>query len=197
MHARAPGLDRGVRGGPFMRGQIVEDDDVAGPERGSVGAWGRGSAGARTWAAQAANHSPVIGPSSTSGAVIPDNRNAPTKVVVFQWPCGTAMRSLVAARRPAMQAGHFGARAGLVDKDQPPRIEIGLRAERGAAALQHVGAILLGGVARLFLLSDAATAEEAHSVATARPIPCAARPSRSSASVMSGVASCAAKIRAA
>jgi len=98
------------------------------------------------------------GPSSTSGAVIPDNRNAPTKVAVCRCPCGTAMLSLVAARHPAIQSRHPGARAGLVDEDQPRRIEIGLRPEPGAAALQHVGAVLLGRMARLFLPSDAATA---------------------------------------
>jgi len=50
------------------------------------------SVGARTSFAQAANHSPVIGPSSTSGAVMPVSRSAPMKVVVCQWPCGTLMR---------------------------------------------------------------------------------------------------------
>src|SRR5579863_3939853 len=30
-----------------------------------------------------------MGPSTTSGAVIPLRRRAPTKVIVFQWPCGT------------------------------------------------------------------------------------------------------------
>jgi len=35
-----------------------------------------------------------MGPSRTMGAVIPVRRRAPTKVVVFQWPCGNPMRSL-------------------------------------------------------------------------------------------------------
>src|SRR5208282_6298287 len=30
-----------------------------------------------------------MGPSTTNGAVIPLRRRAPTKVIVFQWPCGT------------------------------------------------------------------------------------------------------------
>src|SRR5271156_4345938 len=30
-----------------------------------------------------------MGPSTTNGAVIPLCRRAPTKVMVFQWPCGT------------------------------------------------------------------------------------------------------------
>ena len=32
---------------------------------------------------------PFIAPSITYGAVIPLQRKAPTKVIVFQWPCGT------------------------------------------------------------------------------------------------------------
>src|SRR3546814_621420 len=33
-----------------------------------------------------------MAPSSTIGAVMPQVRRAPTKVVVFQWPCGTGAR---------------------------------------------------------------------------------------------------------
>ena len=34
---------------------------------------------------------PSIGPSSTIGAFIPVRRSPAVKVVVFQWPCGTAV----------------------------------------------------------------------------------------------------------
>ncbi len=41
------------------------------------------------------NHSPVIGPVSIIGAVMPDRRRPPMNVVVFQCPCGTGIRQRV------------------------------------------------------------------------------------------------------
>lgn len=56
----------------------------------------------------------------------------------------------LAARRPAMGAGHVGLGPGLVDEHQPGRIDTVLVfAPLGAAAL-YVRAVLLGGVERLF-----------------------------------------------
>ncbi len=51
------------------------------------------SSGMRTWSTQAWKATPLIGPSSTMGATMPELRRAATKIVVFQWPCGMAARS--------------------------------------------------------------------------------------------------------
>ena len=65
-----------------MGGQVVHDDDIPGGLQGrnehllDIGAERGG----------------VTGPSSTMGAVMPEQRSAPVKVVVFQCPCGTAAR---------------------------------------------------------------------------------------------------------
>src|SRR4029079_13560110 len=46
-----------------------------------------------------------MAPSSTIGAVIPLCLSAPTKVVVFQWPCGTlAMQRVPRCERPRSRA---------------------------------------------------------------------------------------------
>ena len=55
---------------------------------------------------------------------MPVSRNAPVKVVVFQWPCGTPARQRSPHGRSAAQASHFGRQSGLVDEDQLRRIEI-------------------------------------------------------------------------
>jgi hypothetical protein len=49
-----------------------------------------------------------------------------------------------------MRAGHLGRGAGFVDEDQPLGVEVELAVEPGLARLLDVGAILLGGVGRLF-----------------------------------------------
>ena len=55
------------------------------------------------------------------------------------------------ARRTAMGAGHVGLGPGLIDEDEPGRLEVGLAVEPGLAPLQDVRAVLLAGVRRLFL----------------------------------------------
>lgn len=74
---------------------------------------------------------------------MPVSRNAPVKVVVFQWPCGTParQRSPRGARPP--QTGHLGRQPGLINEDELRWIEIELAVEPGATALQDVGAVLL------------------------------------------------------
>jgi hypothetical protein len=47
-------------------------------------------------------------------------------------------------------AGHVGGGPGLVDKDQPLWVEIGLGVKPGAPLLQNVWAVLLDRVAGLF-----------------------------------------------
>jgi hypothetical protein len=63
-------------------GKIVDDHDIAGIERGREHLLDIGEG----------KHSPSIGPSRTKGAVMPVRRRPAVKVVVFQWPCGTAAR---------------------------------------------------------------------------------------------------------
>ena len=71
-------------GQPFVAAQIVEHDDVAGPQ-----SWHQDSVGTRNCTTQARKTAPLIGPSMTQGAVMPSARNAARKVMVTQWPCGT------------------------------------------------------------------------------------------------------------
>jgi hypothetical protein len=62
-----------------VRREVVEHHHVAGRERRRQELLDVG-----------AEAGPVIGPSSTSGATMPLSRNPAIKVVVRQWPCGTA-----------------------------------------------------------------------------------------------------------
>ena len=73
------------------------------------------------------------------------------KVVVFQWPCGTAarQRSPLGAR-PRRRAILVVAPVS-VDEDERVGIEVELAFEPGLARRLHVGALLLGGVRGLFL----------------------------------------------
>lgn len=48
--------------------------------------------GTRTCVTWASNHSPLIGPSMTSGATVPVLRKPATSVVVLRWPCGKPIR---------------------------------------------------------------------------------------------------------
>jgi hypothetical protein len=82
---------------------------------------------------------------------MPRRLRAATTVVVFRWPCGTAGPQALAARGAAAGAGHVGLRPGLVDEDEPLRIEVGPGLEPGLAPLQDVGTVLLAGVRGLLL----------------------------------------------
>lgn len=86
---------------------------------------------------------PFIGPSSSIGAARPFSRSPAVKVVVFQWPCGTAARPSLAASGPAAQPRHLRGGGGLVDEDQLLGVEIELALEPGSAAAQNVGTLLL------------------------------------------------------
>ena len=74
----------------------------------------------------------------------------PTKVVVFQWPCGTAAKAALTPACAAIAARHLGRRAAFIDEDQALGIEVGLGVEPGFAPGGYVRPILLGGVCRLF-----------------------------------------------
>ena len=87
-----------------------------------------------------------------------------------------------------MFACHPGAGTGLVDEDEGGGIEVELGLEPVLALFQHVGAVLLGGVAGLFLRAIAWRAKKRHSVETASDTPSPASVARNSASVASGVA---------
>lgn len=89
--------------------------------------------------------------------------------------------------RPAAQARHLGGRRGLVDEDQPLRIEIELLLEPHLAGRLHVAALLLGGMRRLFLNVMRRRSKKRHSVPMPTMRPRLFSFSRSSASVMSGV----------
>ena len=73
--------------------EIVHEDDVAGPRTWRDGLFDEGE-----------NHGPSIGLSKTAGTTMPSRSNPATKVVVFQWPCGTERPG---ARRSA-RAGRGG-----------------------------------------------------------------------------------------
>ena len=72
------------------------------------------------------------------GAVIPVRLSAPTKVVVFQWTVRNGRPASLATYRPAIKPRHLGGRTGLVDEDEPVRIEIELTVKPGLPPLQDV-----------------------------------------------------------
>jgi hypothetical protein len=51
---------------------------------------------------------------------------------------------------PAAPARHLPRSLGLVDEDEPPRIELGLRLEPGAPPGNYVRTVLLGRMRRFF-----------------------------------------------
>jgi len=53
--------------------------------------------------------------------------------------------------RATVAAGHLGGGAGLIDKDQPLGIEVGLGVEPGLTTAQDIRAALLGRMPGLFL----------------------------------------------
>lgn len=57
----------------------------------------------------------------------------------------------LATRATPPKPCHLRRGGGLVDEDQLLRLKIGLGVEPGLAAAQDIGALLLGGVRRLFL----------------------------------------------
>src|SRR6266516_3141802 len=92
----------------------------------------RSSVGARHCSTYARKIVPFIGPSITKGATIPSWRSPTTRVMVFQWPWGTAPKS--------HQAGAGG---GLVDKHQSGGIKQALLANPAPPRPRHVRPFLL------------------------------------------------------
>src|SRR3712207_1712701 len=113
------------------------------------------SSGARNCSVQARNASPLIGPSSMSGATIPSWRNPARNVVVFQCPCGAEPTRRVPRRlRPqaaAIEPRHVRLGPGLIEEEQPPHIQLGLPGDPLPPGFGDIGAALLGRPERLFL----------------------------------------------
>ena len=93
---------------------------------------------------------PFIARSMTKGAVMRSCRRPATKVVVFQWPCGTALTSRLPRSARPRRPRHVGRGAGLVDEDQLRRIKTGLAVLPGRPRRLHVRPRLLGGVRGFF-----------------------------------------------
>ena len=89
-------------------------------------------------------------PSITHGAVIPLQRRAPTKVIVFQWPLGTRPIKRSPRTLATTHPHHFRIGGGLVDEDQPGRVKQAPLPHPAPTRPRHVGA-LLSAARRLFL----------------------------------------------
>lgn len=120
-HPCADGFDGFARCSNLVGWQVVEDDDITGPQCRREDLLRIGGE----------PFPPVIGPSRTIGAVRPVMRNAPVKVVVFQCPCEIGDRLRVPRFAPPAEPCHFRRGDGLIDKDQPFMIEIRLALEPG------------------------------------------------------------------
>ena len=69
----------------------------------------------------------------------------------FPMPMRNGRDHALASCSAAKQSGHVGLDPGLVDEDQPPRLQPGLLLAPVSAGRGNVGAILLGRTERLFL----------------------------------------------
>ena len=136
-----------------------------------------------------------MGPSSTIGAVSSVRLRAPTKVVVFQCPCGTGARQRSPLTGAAVKPGHLGGRAGLIDEHELVGIQVELPGKPGPATRQNIRPLLFGCVRGFFC----ASCHDAAATAT----PCSAPPQARdgpqgapaiSPSVMSGVPSISGRI---
>ena len=65
-------------------------------------------------------------------------------------PMGHGGTATLAASGPSIATGHLGRGAGLVDEDQPLRLQIRLGVEPGAAPPQNVSPLLFAGVRGFF-----------------------------------------------
>ena len=90
----------------------------------------------------------------------------------------------------AIEPGHLGAGAGLVDEDELVGVDKGPRRLPDAAPRRDVGTVLLGGAERLFFNDSPSRATADHIAPLLNRTPCAASNHvRSAASVRSGWAS--------
>ena len=77
-------------------------------------------------------------------------------------PMGHRRPAAMAAQSPAAASRHLGRSAGLIDEDEPVRIESRLGFEPGPPALQHIRSLLLDGVRRFFEGDPPAVEEASH-----------------------------------
>ena len=135
----AGGLDQLARGDALVAGEVVHDDDVSRLER---------------WRQDVADIG--LEPLAVDRSVQHHRRDHAAQPQARD-QCGglaVAMREAHAqpgaARTPPVAARHVGGRPGLVDEDQPRRVEIGLGVEPGAPLLQDVRTVLLDRMPGLF-----------------------------------------------
>jgi hypothetical protein len=92
-----------------------------------------------------------------------------------------------AARGAAVEPGHLGAGAGLVDENQLVGIDEGLRCAPDAAPRRDVRTVLLGGTERLFLNDNPSRTTADHIAPLLKRTSCSANnQARSAARVRSG-----------
>ncbi len=123
-----------------MARQIVHDDHVAGPQFGCE------------------NFGDIcLEPVAVDGGVQHHRRDHPGHAQPRHQRGGLAVTvweahpQTFAPGAAAMAAGHVGGGPGFVDKDEAIRVQIELAIEPVLALFQDIGAILLDGVASLFL----------------------------------------------
>ena len=95
------------------------------------------------------------------GAIRPDRTQGPDESGGLPMAEGHRSAEPLAPRRPAMGAGHVRRSPGLVDENQPVRIEVELAFEPGEPTAQDIGTVLFFGPGRLFFARHAVAAEEA------------------------------------
>lgn len=159
--------------------QIVHDHDVAGSKLRCENLLGIGEEGWPVHGAVEEHRCCHAGQSQAGG----EGGGLPMAV-------GNSGSASLAAWCPASQPGHLRGRRGLVDEDQLFGIEVELTVEPGYAAAQDIGALMLGGVRRLFLNVMPRRSRNSQTVDGAARTPrSAARRSPISASVTSGASS--------
>ena len=147
--ARAGGLDRLSDAMDLVSWQIVHDHDVAWPQLGNERLFDIGEKGFAVHRAvedHRRSDAVVTQPSGEGGG--------------FPMAMGHGGAASLAPGRTTVKARHLGVRGGLVDEDDPRRIEVELSFKPRLARRVHRAAALFGGVRRLFFARDLAPFEE-------------------------------------
>ena len=138
--ARAGGLDRLFDAMDLVSGQIVHDYDVAWPQLGNERLFDIGEKGLPVHRAvedHGRSNAVVTQPGGEGGG--------------FPMAMRHGGAASLAPGRTAVKARHLGVRGGLVDEDDPRRIEVELSFKPRLARRVHRAAALFGGMRRLFL----------------------------------------------
>ncbi len=121
----------------------------------------------------------------TKGAMKPLSVSAPTKVVVFQWPCGTPMRRRSPfGQRPRLRAMLVEAQVSSMKKRRSGS-RSSWASNQSRVASRQVGAVLLACMRRLFLSVIPCRRNKRQSPATLAKICLSASADLISTSVMS------------